>query len=93
MGGGPVRDINKIVYGIDLIEEHLLTAAGIPTRPLIAARPLKHIAEYSVNAKQTGVLLTKDYLQVSAAKDTRAGGEAPVTVYATLCIMRRCPPQ
>lgn len=66
MGGGPVRDINKIVYGVDLIEEHLLAAAGIPTKPLVARKPLKHIAEYSVCAKKTGVLLTKDYLQVKA---------------------------
>ena len=28
MGGGPVRDVNLLVWGVDLVEEHLLTSAG-----------------------------------------------------------------
>lgn len=30
--------------------------AGIPSRPNVAARPLRNIAEYSVNALKTGTL-------------------------------------
>ena len=33
MGGGPVRLTNLLVWGVDLVEEHLLTTAGIPSRP------------------------------------------------------------
>jgi hypothetical protein len=33
------------------VEEHLLAFAGIPARPLVARRPLKQMAEYSINAK------------------------------------------
>ena len=28
MGGGPVRDINLMVWGVDLVEEHLMATAG-----------------------------------------------------------------
>ena len=41
MGGGPVRDINLLVWGVDLVEEGILCALGIPTKPLVAPRPLK----------------------------------------------------
>lgn len=34
----------------------LLKLAGIPSRPNVAARPLRNIAEYSVNALKTGTL-------------------------------------
>ena len=44
MGGGPVRATNLLVWGVDLVEEHLLTAAGIPARPPVSPVPLKHIA-------------------------------------------------
>lgn len=28
MGGGPVRDTNLLVWGVDLVEEHLMAFAG-----------------------------------------------------------------
>lgn len=63
MGGGPVRATNLLVWGVDLVEEHLLTAAGIPSRPPVAPAPLKFIAEYSLNAKKTGRIGATDFLQ------------------------------
>ena len=65
MGGGPVRNTNLLVWGVDLVEEHLLTCAGIPSRPPVAARPLMYIGEYSINAKKTGRLQHTDFLKVS----------------------------
>lgn len=56
MGGGPVRDTNLIVWGVDLVEEHLMACAGIPVRPPVAKRPLKQMAEFTVNAAKTGIL-------------------------------------
>lgn len=56
MGGGPVRNMNLLVWGVDLVEEQLLLGAGIPSRPPVADAPLKHIAEYSINAKATGTV-------------------------------------
>jgi hypothetical protein len=63
MGGGPVRDTNLLVWGVDLVEEHLLTAAGIPSRPPIARTPLVNMAEYSINADRSGVLERDDFLE------------------------------
>jgi carnosine synthase len=48
------RDINRTVWGVDLVEEHLLGSCGLPARPLIARRPLANLAEYSINAPITG---------------------------------------
>lgn len=115
MGGGPVRTMNLLAWGVDLVEEQLLAsagalgsrcgpavgvlwsccgcccrrqssfiaavharpapcsplppplpkptrAAGIPSRPNVAARPLRNIAEYSVNALKTGTLKDLDIL-------------------------------
>ena len=64
MGGGPVRNTNLLVWGVDLVEEHLLTCAGIPSRPPIAAKPLMYIAEYSINALKTGKMQHIDFLKV-----------------------------
>ena len=72
MGGGPVRDINLQVNGVDLVEEHLFASAGIPCNPPFrtlcdsdaAARmepgaraPLDCVAGYTVNAPKTGVVV------------------------------------
>ena len=62
MGGGPVRTMNQLVWGVDLVEEQLLCSAGIPCRPPVAAKPLVNIAEYSVNAMKTGILKNTDFL-------------------------------
>lgn len=64
MGGGPVRDINRLVWGVDLVEEALLAAAGIPSCPYLSPYPLRNIAEYSVNAEVSGTLQNIDFLQV-----------------------------
>ena len=42
------------MWGVDLVEEHLMACAGIPVRPPVARRPLKQMAEYSINAKVRG---------------------------------------
>ena len=48
------RDINRAVWGVDLVEEHLLASCGLPARPLIARKPLARLAEYSINAPVSG---------------------------------------
>lgn len=73
MGGGPVRLTNLLVWGVDLVEEHLLTCAGIPSRPPVASRPLVHVAEYSINAHKTGVITSVDYVKVRCSRGHCAG--------------------
>ncbi|KAG2443559.1 hypothetical protein HXX76_001911 [Chlamydomonas incerta] len=63
MGGGPVRDTNLLVWGVDLVEEHLMAFAGIPVRPPVARRPLKQMAEYTINAQKTGHIKNLDFLE------------------------------
>jgi carnosine synthase len=58
-----VRDTNLLVWGVDLVEEHLMSAAGLPCRPLIASRPLLELAEYSINAQVSGVMQHVDFLK------------------------------
>ena len=72
MGGGPVRNINLLVWGVDLVEEHLLTTAGIPSRPPVSSRPLMHIAEFSSNARKTGSILNDDFCKVSKFWDSQS---------------------
>lgn len=67
MGGGPVRNTNLLVWGVDLVEEHLMTCAGIPSRPPVAARPLMYIAEYSINAQKSGKIQHVDFLKVGSS--------------------------
>lgn len=64
MGGGPVHATNKLVWGVDLVEENLLTCAGIPSAPYTPPQPLKFISEYSINAEKTGRLQHTNFLQV-----------------------------
>jgi hypothetical protein len=52
------------VWGVDLVEEHLLCSCGIPSRPPVAARPLTQLAEYSVNAHKSGTVQSTDFLKV-----------------------------
>ncbi|KAF8057917.1 hypothetical protein HT031_005863 [Scenedesmus sp. PABB004] len=74
MGGGGVRDINLVVWGVDLVVEHLLASCGLPAAPLIARRPLVRLAEYSINAPATGIIEHADFLEPWA--------ELPGTIYA-----------
>ena len=74
MGGGPVHNTNLLVWGVDLVEEHLMTCAGIPSRPPVAARPLMYIAEYSINAQKSGIIQHIDFLQVDSSAAIASAG-------------------
>jgi carnosine synthase len=56
MGGGPVRECNLRTWGVDLVEETIFLALGIPVRPMVPKQPLEAFAYSLVNAKQSGVL-------------------------------------
>lgn len=57
MGGGPVRNTNLLVWGVDLVEQHVTASCGIPCRPAVAQKPLKELAELTINAKVRTSLL------------------------------------
>lgn len=56
MGGGPVHEHNLRTWGVDLVEETLLLALGIPARPPVPPVPYEAIAYYLVPAKSSGSL-------------------------------------
>jgi len=57
MGGGPVRTVNKMVWGIDFVEETIFIGLGIPARPPIPKQPLTAISYYYINTLKSGRVL------------------------------------
>merc|ERR1712019_230736 len=39
MGGGQVRECNLLTWGVDLVDETLFIALGIPARPVVSKAP------------------------------------------------------
>lgn len=56
MGGGGTRMFHKEVYGVDLFENFLQSALGIPINPPAHETPLCGRAYYDVNALKSGIL-------------------------------------
>jgi len=56
MGGGPVRECNRLVWGADLVEEAIYCALGIPARPLVPSVPNTCIGYTFVNSKRSGTI-------------------------------------
>lgn len=54
MGGGQVRECNMRTWGVDLVEEQLFVAIGIPARPVLPRLPLEPVAYCYVNAQSSG---------------------------------------
>ncbi|KAF6005490.1 Carnosine synthase 1 [Cyanidiococcus yangmingshanensis] len=63
MGGMCVRDANLRTWGVDLVEEHIMTALGIPIRPRKPPKPLVCFAQAAVNAPYSGVVESGDWLE------------------------------
>merc|ERR1711953_571509 len=60
MGGGPVRECNRLVWGVDLVEEAMFIALGIPARPPAPKTPNTCVGYSFVNAKQSGEIVNTD---------------------------------
>jgi carnosine synthase len=56
MGGGQVRECNLRTWGVDLVEETIFLALGIPVRPYVPKLPLECCAYSYLNAKKSGVI-------------------------------------
>jgi len=54
MGGGQVHECNRRTWGVCLVEETLLAALGIPSRPQVPKLPLTATAYCYVNATRSG---------------------------------------
>jgi len=58
MGGGPVRETNRLVWGVDLVEEAIFVALGIPARPPAPKQPRVSVGYVFYNARRSGRLLS-----------------------------------
>mmetsp|Transcript_73735 Transcript_73735/g.130190 ORF Transcript_73735/g.130190 Transcript_73735/m.130190 type:complete len:650 (+) Transcript_73735:66-2015(+) len=63
MGGGPVYATNLRTWGVDLVEETLFCAVGIPARPVASRQPFECIANADVNTLNSGRLLDLSFLE------------------------------
>merc|ERR1719253_2453286 len=55
MGGGQVRECNLRTWGVDLVEETLFAALGIPAGPFVPKRPLSSVAYCYINSTKSGI--------------------------------------
>jgi len=69
MGGGQVRECNLMTWGVDLIEETLFIALGIPARPVVSKAPKQGVAYSYINAKRSGMMGSTQCIQDLASKD------------------------
>lgn len=63
MGGGPVYATNLRTWGVDLVEEALFCAAGIPSRPMVPRLPIECIANCDVNTLFSGRLCDLNFMK------------------------------
>lgn len=63
MGGGLVHMCNLQTWGVDLVEETLMCALGIPTRPDIPRKPRRSACWAEVNAMHSGVLHDLSFME------------------------------
>lgn len=54
MGGGQVHECNLRTWGVELVEETIFAALGIPARPPVPRAPLSAVAYCYVNAERSG---------------------------------------
>lgn len=59
---------NLLSTGVCMVVEQLLASVGLPNAPPVAAAPLNHVGEYSINAPRSGVLADHEFLKVGAGR-------------------------
>jgi carnosine synthase len=63
MGGGPIRETNRRVWGVDLVEEAMYCGVGVPARPALPKTPNTCIGYSMVNARNSGTVRSTQYFQ------------------------------
>lgn len=63
MGGVSVRDANLRAWGVDMVEEHAMSALKIPIRPVVAKTPMVYFAETAINAPYSGTVTSSTWLE------------------------------
>jgi biotin carboxylase len=61
LGGGPIHHMNRLVWGVDLIEQYLLTALRVPIHP-IKRDPQTYLSSQIIVAPYSGRVTQADFL-------------------------------
>jgi carnosine synthase len=67
IGGGPIYYFHRHVWGVDLVEQYLLTRLGVPIRPRKAGQPLTCLLTSDLPSPRTGIITHTDFLAPVAA--------------------------
>ena len=63
IGGGPIYYFHREVWGVDLVEQYLLTCLGVPIRPHKAPQPLTCLLTSDLPSPSSGTVAHVDFLQ------------------------------
>ena len=63
IGGGPIYYFHRHVWGIDLVEQYLLTYLGVPIRPQKAPQPLTYLLTSDLPSPYSGTVTHADFLE------------------------------
>jgi len=66
IGGGPIYYFNRHVWGVDLVEQYLLTCLGVPIRPHKAPQPLTCLITSDLPSPYTGTVAHSNFLDLVA---------------------------
>ena len=67
IGGGPIYYFHSHVWGVDLVEQYLLTCLGVPIRPQKAAQPLTYMITSDLPSPISGVVNDVNFLDFIAS--------------------------
>ena len=62
IGGGPIYELHRDVWDVDLVQQYLLTRLGVPIRPRKSVQPLNHLLVSYPYAPFSGVVTQTDFL-------------------------------
>ena len=63
IGGGPMYQLNRRVWGVDLVEQYLMTCLGLPIRPRKAPQPLTCLLTSDLPCPYSGIITHADFLR------------------------------
>jgi biotin carboxylase len=61
--GGPMHQLNRLVWGVDLVEQYLLSCLGLPIQPRKAIEPQTYILTSDLPSPRSGVIAHTNFLQ------------------------------
>jgi biotin carboxylase len=67
IGGGPIYQMNRLVWGVDLVEQYLTICLGLPIQPQKSAVPLTYLLTSDLPCPRSGVMVHTNFLQPLAS--------------------------